>query len=65
MLAELMVSIYFDKRKCLLIRLPLPGLELTERLRIALEGAHIRRPTRRGRAIDVDAALRRSAQLKR
>jgi hypothetical protein len=38
MLAELMVSIYFDKRKCLLIRLPLPGLELTERLRIALEG---------------------------
>jgi len=38
MLAELVVSIYFDRRKCLLIRLPLPGSEMTERVRIALEG---------------------------
>ena len=38
MLAEMIVSIYFDRRKCLLIRLPLPGFELTERMRIALEG---------------------------
>jgi hypothetical protein len=38
MLAEMIVSIYFERRKCLLIRLPLPGFELTERLRIALDG---------------------------